>query len=485
MATPVGLPKELSNEIAYSLPPSVSSYALKVIPSNLSQIASSTQALPTAAGPAQLSGTSSNIILDIPCGQSKSQFLDPRFSMVNFRVRYSITNAPVNTTISNAQLRSHAMAFFDRMYIQSNGVVLDDVTNYGVVADMLVQNEISVSERDTLSAMYGFAYEGATANALNSNQGHKIAGIDGASPTAAIDRYYSYSVPILNSLIGRGADKFLNHGALSNLQLVLQTSAIIPVTFVMGAPGSTPTAAIVQVTMDNISLNLQVVDVGQEGLRMLNKGGAQYYSGITYRASTSTLPASTSGSVSLLTGIRGSSVRALFFRASEAATLSTAGCVNSIYDSKMLLSTSTAWNINGQLYPSNPVDFCRNPAKVLADTQQAIGNFNTYEFKSGLVPSQYFITIPGGSAPTDSDAVLAVAGNASSATNQAQFCYGLSLEKVAKAGILDGLNLQSGNTFLNLTLAGSNTNSVTVFFIAKMDIIYVLDSATGTISVRM
>ena len=240
MATPVGFPKELSNEIAFSLPPSVSSYALKVIPSNLSQVASAQQTL-TGGATLQLAGTSSNIILDIPCGQSKSQFIDPRFTMLNFRVKYSITNSPSAATITSAQLRSHAMAFFDRMYIQSNGVVLDDITNYGVVCDMLVQNEISVAERDSLAALYGFQYEAATANSLNGNQGHKIVGIDNTTPTAPVDRYYSYSIPILNSLIGKGADKFLNHGALSNLQLVLQLSAILPITFVMG---SATTAAI-------------------------------------------------------------------------------------------------------------------------------------------------------------------------------------------------------------------------------------------------
>jgi len=483
MATPIGFPKELSNEIAFSLPPSVSSYALKVIPSNLSQVASAQQTV-TATAVQQLSGTSSNIIIDIPCGQSKSQFADPRFTMLNFRVKYSVISA-VTQAFTNFQLRSHAASFFDRMYIQSNGVVLDDVTNYGVIADMLVQNEINVAERDGLAAMYGFQYEAAATGSLNSNQGHKVLGIDGATVSGALDRYYSYSIPIMNSLIGKGADKFLNHGALSNLQLVMQTSAILPITIVTAGAG---TAAVVQVTMDNISLNMQVVDVGQEGLRMLNKGGMQYYSGITYRASTSTLPALTSGSVSLLTGIRGSSVRALFFRATEASTLSLAGCANNVYDSKMLTSTSTAWNINGQLYPSNPVDFLRNPAKALADTQQAIGNFNTYEFKSGLVPSQYFKYIPlgaGSTLPTDADAVFLIANaTASTAENQCQFCYGLSLEKVAKAGILDGLNLQSGNTFLNLQLATTNLTSVTVFFIAKMDIIYVLDSATGQISVR-
>jgi hypothetical protein len=483
MATPVGFPKELSNEISYSLPPSVSSYSLKVIPSNLSQVASAQQTLASTTAQ-QLNGTSTNIIFDIPCGQSKSQFLDPRFSMLNFRVKYSITNTPAAMTISNCQLRSHAAAFFDRMFMQSNGQVIDDITAYNVVNDMLVQNEISVAERDSLAALYGFQYENVGTGSINANQGHVIQGINNTTPAAQVDRYYSYSIPLLNSLIGKGADKFFNHGSLSNLQLVLQTSSIIPLTIVTTNAGTTP--IIMQVTIDNISLNLQVVDVGLEGLKMLGKAGPQYFSGITYRTSTQTLPAATAGQVSLLTGVRGASVRSLFFRATEASTLSTTGCINFVFDSKMPVSTATSWNINGTQYPSNPVDFVRNPAKALADTQQAIGNFNTYEFKSGLVPSQYFITIPSGSAlPNDADAVLAIATSASSVANQAQFCYGLSLEKVAKHGILDGMDLRSGNTFLNMQLAVANSNSVTLYFIARMDIVYVLDTASGTLSVRM
>lgn len=481
MATPVGFPKELSNEIDYSLPPSVSSYSVKVIPSNLSQVQSASQTL--AANLAQqLNGTSSNVIFDVPAGQSKSVFLDPRYTMLNFRAKYSVTNTAA-ATITSAQLRSHAMAHFDRTYTQSNGIVLDDINSLGVVADMLVQNEIDAPSRDVLSAMYGFQFEGATSNSLNVNQGHKINGIDNTTLAAATDRYYSYSVPLLNSLIGKGASKMFNIGAVSSLQVVLQTAAIIPITFVVGASA---TPAVFQLTLDNFSINCQYVDIGAEGLKMLNKGGIQYYNGITYRASTSTIPSSTAGSISLLTGLRASSVRSLFCRFTETATIGTTTCINGIYDSKCPAATSIAWNINGQLVPNNPVDIVHNPALAFAQTQQAIGSFNNYEFKSGLVPSQYFIYLPtGGTFPTDADQLFTLSSTASSAANQAQFCYGYSLEKVAKAGILDGMNLTSGNTFLNMVWACNNTNAVTAYFIGKMDVIYVLDTASGQISVRL
>jgi len=484
MTSTIGFPTELSNQLDYSLPEGMKAYSVKVVPSNLSQSQTATQTLTASQASLTLNGASQNIIFDIPAGQSKDTFIDPRFTTLGFRVNYEIVNTPSAAIVTTAQLRSHCMSHFSRTFTQSqSGVILDDINSFDVLSDMLVQNELDVAQRDVLSTMYGFQYETATANQLFVNQGHKIAGIDNTTLGAAASKYYSYCVPFLNSLIGKGASKFFQIGATGKLQIVLQTNSIIPINFVTG---TITTAATFRITIDNISLNLQYCQIGDQGMKMLNKTGMQYFNGITYRLSSSTIPSSTSGAISLLTGLRGSSVRSLFVRFTEAATLSTAGCINFTMDSKAPAATSIAWNINGVLVPSNPTDIVHNPALCIAQTQQAIGNFNNYEFKSGLVPTQYFIRLPtGGTFPTDADEVFTAAGSASSVLNQAQFCWGYSLEKVSKGGILDGVNLNSGNTFLNMNWACNNSNSVTAFFISKLDVIYVLNTDTGDITVRL
>ena len=135
MLSQVGFPKELQNEIDYSLPASVNSYAVKVVPSNVSSVVSTTQTL-TASSVLNLQGTNANIIFDIPAGQGKSQFIDPRFTTLNFRATYEILSGASSAVITSACLRSSAMAHFDRAYIQSqSGVLLDDVNLVGVVAD--------------------------------------------------------------------------------------------------------------------------------------------------------------------------------------------------------------------------------------------------------------------------------------------------------------------------------------------------------------
>jgi hypothetical protein len=488
MLSQVGYPSELQNEINYSIPASVNSYSVKVVPSNVSQVESATQSLGTVAAVINLQGTNSNVIFDIPAGQGKSQFIDPRFTTVNFRVNYEVVNNGATAVIASACLRSSAMAHFDRAYMQSqSGILLDDVNLVGVVSDQLNSLEIDVAQRDALALMYGFQYESATstgvASSANTTQGHRINGLDAiASGSLLVGKnYYSYSMPLLNSLIGKGAAKFFQIGATNKLQLVLQTAAVLPITLAMTSAGTAPT---VKVTIDNISLNLQYVDIGADGVKMLNKTGLQYYNGITYRASTSTLPSS-AGAVSLLTGLRGSSVRSIFTRCCEASTTTTAGCINYLYDSKLPQATSISYNVNGVIVPPNPVDLLRAPATAFAFTQESNSSFNTYEFKSGLTPDRYCLYVPGGTLAADADKNIVAAGNASSAYNQAQWAFAYNMEKVSKSGIMDGANLNSGNTFLNLVLANGSTATLTFIFIAKMDIIYILDTATGDIQVRM
>jgi hypothetical protein len=481
MLSQVAFPKELQNEIDYQLPASVNSYNVKVVASNGSQFQTSTQTL-TASSTLNLNGSNQNIIFDIPAGQGKSVFVDPRFSTLNFRVNYEIVNTPSAAVVTTCQLRSSAYAHFDRTYTQSqSGVLLDDVNLVGLVQDALIALEVDVAQRDALALMYGFQYESAGSNSQNLNQGHKVSAIDGSTLSAAASKYYSYSMPLLNSLIGKGAKKFFQIGATNKLQVVLQTAAILPLTIVTG---TSTTSATFRCTVDNLFLSLQYVDIGQEGLKMLNKTGLQYYDGVTYRVSSGTLAAGTNGAVSILSGIRGSSVKALWTRFCEAADLSTTYCVNYIYDSKMPVASSIAYNVNGILNPSNPIDLVRAPATAFSLLQESNSSFNNYEFKSGLVPANYLTYVASGSSlPTDTD--TNVSSSTSASSQQSQFHFGVNMEKISKYGILDGQNLNSGNTFLNMTTAISNTKALTIFFIAKMDIVYILDTATGEVSVRL
>jgi hypothetical protein len=329
--------------------------------------------------------------------------------------------------------------------------------------------------------MYGLLVEDAAASSQNNNQGHSIPAFTGN--LAAASNSFSYTVPLINSLIGRDAAKMFNIGATNKLRLTFTTTNVLPVTISNGATALT-TAPVVNVVLDNFSLGLQYVDVGSEGMKLLNKTGLQYYNGITYRVSNATIPAGSSTSVSLLTGLKGSSVRGIISRFSEAASPSTAACVNERYDSKMPQSTAINYNVNGVRVPSNPIDLIHNPSLAFASLQECNSAFSPYQMKSSIIPQRYCVYIPGGTIPSDSD-YWVKQSSASSATSLSSFMFGYNLEKVSREGILDGTNLNAGQTFLEMNLSNANTNTLNAYFIAKQDIIYILDPVSGEISVRM
>jgi hypothetical protein len=75
----VGLPSELKADLDYSLPTGMSSYHVKITPSNLSQVQSSTQAI-AASSTIQFTNTSANIIFELPQQAGSNTVIDPRFT---------------------------------------------------------------------------------------------------------------------------------------------------------------------------------------------------------------------------------------------------------------------------------------------------------------------------------------------------------------------------------------------------------------------
>ena len=480
--TTVGLPSELKPELDYSLPPGMSSYQVRVTPSNLSQVQSSTQTL-TASSTINISNTSTNVIFEIPTQAGSNTVVDPRFTSLSFRVGYEIVSKGTNNAVTNCQLRSHAGAFFNRSFTQAGGVILEDIANYDIINDFIVQQEFNVADRDAIAACYGFDYESSGASSQNNANGHKVNGIDAAANAAVGIRYYSYTIPLLNSVIGKGASKFFNISKVNKMQIVLTTSPLAPLTMIVGTTGTAPDATF-RITLDNFQLNLNYINLG-EASKLLAKAGPSYYNATTWRSSTSTLTAGVSGNVTSLVGVRGSSVRALWVKATEAVSaLTTTNCINGVFDSKALIASALSWNIGGLSVPSNPTNTSTNPSLAFLQTLQAYNSFDPMSFRSSVVPTRYFTYIPGGTLPTDADQIYTVSGNASTVASQCMWSWGLSLETVAKMGILDGVNLNASSTFLNANLLMASTNAITLFFLAKMDVIYVIDEA-GNVSVRI
>lgn len=481
----VGLPSEMKlGEVDYSLPPDARSYQVNVQPSNVSQVVQlGISVISAGAGPPTTTPqfSSQTIYFDLPCGASPSTFIDNRFTTISFRATLNVTTA-LSAVVATAYQRSGGYSWLDRMYITAqNGNIVEDVTEYGLVNDLMVATQLNPATRDSLAVQYGFLSDPAATVA----QGHQWTTIATGALTTAVESY-AYSMPLMSSLIGVTADKFFNIGRTNKLQVAFQTPTELPISIINAGAMA---AGAFTITLSDFAIQCQYVDIGPSALAMLDatlpdKKG--YIHGQTYKTSSISMPA-VAGSQSLLAGIRGSSVKSLFARFQDGGVVSTTNSTNGKYDSKNPMLNSINFNIGGQKLPNNPVNPLLNPSRAFRALQMAAGSFNNAAFQSAMIPSQYCKLAAGGTAQGATvGATQAYFWNTGS-TNTAlcQFIYGEDLEVVARRGLYSGLNCNSAPVFVEFNAAVAPTNAQVLYVHALSDCIYIHDLASGDVQVRL
>ena len=493
--SPIGLPNEVKlGNLDFSLPPDARSTSVKIQPSNISQIVSSTldtgllkKTAGTAGNGVELSFPIQNLIFDIPAGASPSQFIDTRFSTLNFRMQIDMTQKP-DLACPSVQLRSHANSFFDRQYtVAQNGNIVEDLTEYGLINDTLINLQMNNAVRDGCALQYGFD----PSSTANTSQGLPLPLLQQFAAVGS--ETHSFSVPLVNSLIGVTADKFFNIGRTNKLQCVFQTAGIFPFTFDHSSAASDMTTSIkFTVTLLDFSLQLEYVDIGLNALKMLDEtlvNGQAYNHGISYRAASVSIPSGSSGQQTLLAGIRASSVKSLFARFQEAGVTNNKLSLNGKYDSKNPCINAINFNVGGIRYPQVPINPFVNPSQAFRELQMAIGAFNSTQFQSSIFPSRYCVLSGQGAASvvgtTAGTQAWDYQNNTTSSTAQSSFIFGENVEVCAKRGVMSGLNCTSAPIFLEANISTATTAVHNVYVQSMIDVIYIHNVQTGTIDVRM
>ena len=487
--SPIGLPQELKlGEVDYSLPADARSYQVNVQPSNVSTVSqtgisviSAVSAPPTVVP----QFTSQTVYFDLPAGSSPSTFIDNRFTTLSFRANMAVTTAFVGASAQTGFQRSGGYSWIDRMYITAqNGNIVEDITEFGLVNDLMVATQLNTATRDTLATQYGFL-----SGTANEAQGHQWQSIAAATAATATETY-SYSIPLISSLIGVTADRFFNIGRTNKLQLAIQTTSELPIS-IQNPSTAAITAGQFTITLSDFALQCQYVDIGPSALAMIDAtlpDRKAYIHGTTYKTSSISMPA-TAGSQSLLAGIRGSSIKSLFCRFQDMGAVSTTNSSNGKYDSKNPNLNSINFNVGGQKLPNNSVNPLLQPSRAFRALQMASGSYNNAQFQSSMIPAQYMKLSAGGTAAT----VAAPLGTTqafqynlgSLNTALCQFIYGEDLEIVARRGLMSGMNCNSAPVFVELNIATAPTNAQTLYVHALGDVVYIHDISTGDVQVRM
>jgi len=486
--SPIGIPQEMKlNEVDFSLPSDARSYQVNIQPSNISTITQQNISLvcasnaPPTVTPQFVSQT---LYFDLPCASSPSTFIDSRFTTLSFRSNVQITTAVTAASITSAFQRSGGYSWIDRMYITAqNGNIIEDITEYGLVNNLMVATQLNTATRDTLATQYGFL-----SGTNNEAQGHQWASIVGGAAVTA-NETYSYSLPFVSSLIGVGADKFFNIGRTNKLQVAIQTCTELPISILCSATAAA--AGAMTVTLSDFTLQCNYIDIGPTALALLDNASPDkkgYIHGTTYKTSSISMPA-VAGSQSLLAGIRGSSVKSLFVSFTDGGTPSTANSMNGKYDSKNPGINSINFNVGGQKLPNNPVNPLINPSRAFRALQMASGSYNNSQFQSAIIPAQYCKLAAGIFNPANALTIGATQAyywnNGASQTSLCQFLYGEDIEVCARRGLMSGLNCNSAPVFVELNIPSAPTNAQTVYVHALSDVVYIHDYNTGDVQVRM
>ena len=488
----VSLPTEFEvNNINPCVPPETKSSSIRVYAVNNPTVTSSfsTGTPTTATVIPEIPFPQTEINFDIPVAQSRDTWIDTRMSTISFRCVVTTTTAG-NIKVTSGTLRSSAYSFFDNMRVTGqSGNLLENINEYGLVADTLIQGQLSNSDREGLFN-YGFKSTfgettSTTAGANNAftNSGHDLPVLSKAGALVLNDSVsHNYSIPLLSSTLGVLADRFFPSGLTKKLMVTLTTASVLPFSIVT-ADTTTPTASTVKVELTDFFLNLETIKIGDNAMNHILsnlKDGKMFLHGSTYKTTTSLIPANATGSINLPIGITGTSVRSLFTRFYETATNPVWGK----YSSANPCLNQFGYNIGGLQVPSSLYNPSLYPALSWRSFLMAMGTFNSTQFKSGITALSYGRLASGGTATTvtsgqssTQDAIFK--SITTNALYQSTFLLGENLETIPRRGLLSGRDLTFQKVGLILGIATASTNSINVYVTALMDTICIVDVNSG------
>ena len=475
----LGLPASLD----YKLPPSLSddskAYWVSIAPDGINTVSASALPIGTlAVGTSQLNAFNSQLIaFTIPSGTSKSVFMDCRETSLNFRLTVQVTTA-TNAAMTYHNIISSAQSFFDSLTLYSNNIPIEQINGYNILANQLLTATVNSAEKF-----------GGCAIAMGCDVNTQT-GIDLPPGNATGTWYFNFSIPLISVIGLNNPDKMFPIGSINNLQLQMQTAALLP--FASYNATALTAQGAMTVTLDQFSLNLKYVDIGMESARLLHSTlneGKMLIKTNTWVQSSSNIPNGSAGQLNLLYQIRNSSLKSLIIQNSQSTS---AVCPNGLYDAVNLAVTQFNVSIGGINYPQRALDPSRNASLAFLMYLSALGYSGDYKKYGGYITRSGYgaSTTIAGITAVDSMMVVPAAGvraeSALVATNQVVVSYpncaflGVDTEK--SAGVLfSGISTRSSPPIGNFYINTATTAASTSFAFGLVDCVLLIDTAANTI----
>ena len=478
----VGLPSSLAYKLPPSLPDSARAYNVSVSPNGITQVTGQPiSALYASASCMPPTAFNSQVLnFEIPCGQGGSVFLDPRETMLSFRLTWQVTTTGA-TGSSDCSVIGSGASFFDSLQLYSNNVPIETIGNYNLLHNMLLNSTVNQSER------YGGCAVGFGCD-VNANSGVNL-------PPTIGTYYYNFCIPLI-SVIGLNClDKLIPVGSIQNLVLQMQTANMLPVTTFCNAV--TTNAVVSAPILDMFSLNMKFVDIGEGASQLMQQtlqDGKWFIKASTYTNSSITIPNGSYGTSSLVYQIRNSSVKSLFL---TNGTSPTTVCPNGYYDAVNCSLTSLQCSIGGSKFPNRPFNPSQRPAECFTGGLMAAWGASSLKSYGGTITrGAYGATIPSRLASYDDMIVVPVGGlrGYSNSENTLTFdnlasrvvqnphmhYIGFDLERSAGA-LFSGVNTRSSPPYVDVTFGTAMTSTIQSQAWGLSDVVLCIDTTSKTI----
>jgi len=257
-----------------------------------------------------------NNIIEIPV--SASAFLDTKHSFLRMNF--------LNTTGQTFGVDyGGGHSFIERLRILQGGTVLSDCREYGRLLSSIILpcqgDESSLSTRSIKEGQrYGNSAVAGGTGVMAVSAAAEITGACVNTPTnandstaaAAAGSNYTFSIPLLNGLLGTTQDK------LVPLFLLNSSPIVIEITMAQSADVGVWGAAPGGYTLNNIRYMASLVETGpavEEQIRMVQgaSGGRLVLNGVDYTHHTGNIAANVRGRVSLPIPVRKKSIKSVLF----------------------------------------------------------------------------------------------------------------------------------------------------------------------------
>ena len=356
------------------------------------------------------------------------------------RYKMTLTNA-ANFTVSTVIAGAFpAYSPFLRMETLIGSNVVESISNYNMLNQMILTCKTHYARKFGLAAMMGIG-SGANTALTTSN-------CNAYSPTTTVTTEDVYVAIPVNCLFGN-ADKLvpLKFMPATSLNFYLDSATNF-------APGITT------VGLSNCELCFDVIEFGPDVdgavLSMVDERGKLVLKSQSYMVSQQNVPSTISGTNEYIYSMRLASIKSLFLNIGGVAS------ANKTFDSFDITMKSGSYQffIAGTPYPSREISTALNRGAVLAELAMAIDGTSD--------PSQANFSITPVEFNYNSNAVSTV-------LLPAKFYVGTNVERLASSAMLTGISSQLSPISVRLVNSIASAAAHTMALIAHYDVLIEID----------